>query len=432
MPLLTKEILPVRDDYKVRRGSERVHKAFDEAYIRKIAAQSNKMIGAGLVIPAPFDHVKEAVPRTRQEIAVNKAASSFNNAGEWKSFWVAPNEKGVPALYGQVDAPGSETDKDSPYYKLKNTCKEVSVSLADNYEDGLGRTWTDGLLHVAVVNHAIVPNQSPFEDSVTIVNMSMVDPDSDDDDISDDDGEPGSKSEGAIGELRTALQSKLNVVLPSDTSPKTFMRDLLTAILNVAPNNNNDVEPIPVYMSIGDSNDMGISQAQAEALVATKALNPATNQPFTMEDFGFKKAPATIPTDMSGLATKVTELESENSKLRQVASMLKKRFETNLTEGIQSRINKLVAAGVVTKEWADKMLNPQVATYNMSALPNGEIAPHPLEVTLSALEAIPTKQSQQSDSGLPYGAQILPFDDGSGDVSVTDMDKEIDSLFATL
>ena len=431
MPLLTKEILPVRDDYKVRRGSERVHKAFDEAYIRQIAAQSNKMIGAGLVIPAPFDHVKEAVPRTRQEIAVNKAASSFNNAGEWKSFWVAPNEKGVPALYGQVDAPGSETDKDSPYYKLKNTCKEVSVSLADNYEDGLGRTWTDGLLHVAVVNHAIVPNQSPFEDSVTIVNMSMVDPE-DDDDILDDDGEPGSKSEGALGELRTALQSKLNVVLPSDTSPQTFMRDLLTAILNVAPNNNNDVEPIPVYMSIGDSNDMGISQAQAEALVATKALNPATNQPFTMEDFGFKKAPATPPTDMSGLATKVTELESENSKLRQVASMLKKRFETNLTEGIQSRINKLVAAGVVTKEWADKMLNPQVATYNMSALPNGEIAPHPLEVTLSALEAIPTKQSQQSDSGLPYGAQILPFDDGSGDVSTTDMDKEIDSLFATL
>ena len=429
MPLLTKEILPVRDDYKVRRGSERVHKAFDEAYIRRIAAQSNKMIGAGLVIPAPFDHVKEAVPRTRQEILVNKAASSFNNAGEWKSFWVAPNEKGVPALYGQVDAPGSESDKESPYYKLKNICKEVSVSLADNYQDGLGRTWTDGLLHVAVVNHAIVPDQSPFEDSVTIVNMSMVDPDNDTDDS--DDGEPGSKSEGALGELRTALQSKLNVVLPSDTSPKTFMRDLLTAVLNVTTNNQHDVEPIPVYMSTGDSNDMGISQAQAEALVATKALNPATNQPFTMEDFGFKKAPATPPTDMSGLASKVTELESENSKLRQVATMLKKRFETNLTEGIQSRINKLVAAGVVTKEWADKMLNPQVATYNMSALPNGEIAPHPLEVTLSALETIQPKQIQQSD-GLPYGSQILPFDDGSGDVSTADMDKELDSLFATL
>lgn len=428
MPLLTKEILPVREDYKVRRGNERVHKAFNEEYIRRIASQSNKMIEAGLVIPAPFDHVKDAIPRTRQEIAVNKAASSFNNAGEWKTFWVAPNEKGVPALYGQVDTPGSENDKDSPYYKLKNTCKEVSVSLADNYEDGLGRTWSDGLLHVAVVNHAIVPNQSPFEDSVTIVNMSMVDPD---DDISNDDGEPGSKSEGEIGELKTALQSKLNLVLPSDTSPKTFMRDLLTAVLNIVPTNNQQVEPIPVYMSIGDSNDMALNQQQAEALVATKAVNPATNKPFTMEDLGFKVAPPAPPTDMSGLTTKVADLEKENTTLRQVASMLKKQFETKITDSLRTRIDKLIAAGVVTKEWAEQMFTPQLTSYNMSALPTGEIAPHPLEITLSALEAVMPKKPQQSD-GLPYGSQILPFDDGSLDLSTSDMDKEIDNLLATL
>ena len=428
MPLLTKEILPVREDYKVRRGNERVYKAFDEEYIRRIATQSNKMIRAGLVIPAPFDHVKDAIPRTRQEIAVNKAASSFNNAGEWKSFWVAPNEKGVLALYGQVDVPGSDNDKDSPYYKLKNTCKEVSVSLADNYEDGLGRTWTDGLLHVAVVNHAIVPDQSPFEDSVTIVNMSMVDPD---DDISDDDGEPGSKSEGVIDELKTALQSKLNLVLPSDSNPKTFMRDLLTAVLNIVPTNNQQVEPIPVYMSIGDSNDMGISQAQAEALVATKAVNPATNKPFTMEDLGFKVAPPVAPTDMSGLTSKVAELEKENTTLRQVAGMLKKQFETKITDSLRTRIDKLIAAGVVTKEWAEQMFTPQLTSYNMSALPTGEIAPHPLEITLSALEAVMPKKPQQSD-GLPYGSQILPFDDGSLDLSTSDMDKEIDNLLATL
>lgn len=428
MPLLTKEILPVREDYKVRRGNERVYKAFDEEYIRRIATQSNKMIRAGLVIPAPFDHVKDAIPRTRQEIAVNKAASSFNNAGEWKSFWVAPNEKGVLALYGQVDVPGSDNDKDSPYYKLKNTCKEVSVSLADNYEDGLGRTWTDGLLHVAVVNHAIVPDQSPFEDSVTIVNMSMVDPD---DDISDDDGEPGSKSEGVIDELKTALQSKLNLVLPSDSNPKTFMRDLLTAVLNIVPTNNQQVEPIPVYMSIGDSNDMGISQAQAEALVATKAVNPATNKPFTMEDLGFKVAPPVVPTDMSGLTTKVADLEKENTNLRQVATMLKKQFESKITDSLRTRIDKLIAAGVVTKEWAEQMFTPQLTSYNMSALPTGEIAPHPLEITLSALEAVMPKKPQQSD-GLPYGSQILPFDDGSLDLSTSDMDKEIDNLLATL
>lgn len=427
MPLLTKEILP-KNTYKVRVGHNRVSKQFDEAYLARIAEQSNKMIAAGLVIPAPFDHHKDAIPKTKQEIEVNKAASSFNNAGDWKQFWIAPNSKGVPTLYGQVDAPGSDSDKDSPYYKLKNVCKEVSISLADNFEDGLSRTWTDGLLHVAVVNHAIVPDQSPFEDSVSIVNMSMADPD---DDISDDDGEPGSKSEGVIDELKTALQSKLNLVLPSDSNPKTFMRDLLTAVLNIVPTNNQQVEPIPVYMSIGDSNDMGISQAQAEALVATKAVNPATNKPFTMEDLGFKVAPPVAPTDMSGLTSKVAELEKENTTLRQVAGMLKKQFETKITDSLRTRIDKLIAAGVVTKEWAEQMFTPQLTSYNMSALPTGEIAPHPLEITLSALEAVMPKKPQQSD-GLPYGSQILPFDDGSLDLSTSDMDKEIDNLLATL
>lgn len=426
MPLLTKEILP-KNTYKVRVGQNRVSKKFDEAYLTRIASQSNKMIAAGLVIPAPFDHHKDALPKTKQEIEVNKAASSYNNAGDWKAFWVAPNSKGVPTLYGQVDAPGSDSDKDSPYYKLKNVCKEVSISLADNFEDGLSRTWTDGLLHVAVVNHAIVPDQSPFQDSVSIVNMSMADPEEGDDKSS----EPGSSAEGLIGELKTALQSKLNISLPGDTSPKTFMRDLLTAVLNTANQPNKDIEPVPVYMSTGDSNDMPLSQQQAEALVATKAVNPATNQPFTMEDFGYKKAPVSQPpTDMSGLTNKVAELERENAGLKQVASLLKKQFETRIIDGLKNRLEKLQTAGVVSKEFVDKMLAPQLTAYNMSALPDGSIAPHPLEITLSALETALPKTTNRG--GFPEGADILPFDDGSGDLSDKDADEAINDLLGSL
>lgn len=425
MPLLTKEILP-KNTYKVRVGQNRVSKRFDEQYLTRIASQSNKMIQAGLVIPAPFDHHKDAIPKTKQEIEVNKAASSFNNAGDWKAFWVAPNSKGVPTLWGQIDAPGSDTDKDSPYYKLKNVCKEVSISLADNYEDGLARTWTDGLLHVAVVNHAIVPDQSPFQESVSIVNMSMIDPD-EDDSKSD---EPGSNAEGLIGELKTALQSKLNISLPGDTSPKTFMRDLLTAVLNTANQPNKDIEPVPVYMSIGDSNDMALTEAQAQALVATKAVNPATNLPFTMEDLGFKKAPATQPTDMSGLTAEVQKLQAENNTLKQLASLLKKQFEARIIDGLKTRLDRLQAAGL-SKEFIDKTLVPQLGTYNMSALPTGEIAPHPLEVTLSALEAT-MPQKPASRGGFPAGADILPFDDGSGDLSDKDADEAINDLLGTL
>ena len=425
MPLLTKEILPVRN-YKVRKGSQREPKDFDVKYLNKIASTTNKMIANGLKIPAPFDHNKDAIPRTDIEINTDKAASSFNNAGYWNSFWVAPNEKGKPALFGQVDAPGSENDKDSPYYKLKNTCKEVSISLADEYEDGLGRTWTDGLLHVAVVNHAIVPDQSPFKDNVSIVNMSMADPDDDTEDT-----EPGSKSEGALSELVTALR-KLNVILPSDTSPKTFMRDLLVAVSNVPNRPNQEIEPIPVYMSIGDPNDMALTQAQAEALVASKAINPTTSQPFTMEDLGFKKAPVVPPTDMSGLTTKVAELETENKSLRQLASLLKKQFETKIVDNLKDRLAKLQAAGL-SKEFIDANLMPQLNTYNMSALaPDGSIPQHPLEITLSALEATMPKAKPQANGGFPANAHIMPFDDGSGNMTDEEMDKAVNSLLADL
>lgn len=430
MPLLTKEILPVRS-YKVRKGSQREPKDFDVKYLTKIAATTNKMIANGLKIPAPFDHSKNAIPRTEVEINKDKAASSYNNAGYWNSFWVAPNEKGKPALYGQVDAPGSLDDKDSPYYKLKNTCKEVSISLADEYEDGLGRTWTDGLLHVAVVNHAIVPDQSPFEDSnISIVNLSMADPDTDDEESKSSSDEPGSKSEGALAELVTALR-KLNVVLPSDTSTKTFMRDLLVAVSNVPNRPNQEIEPIPVYMSIGEPNDMALSQAQAEALVATKAVNPATNQPFTMEDLGFKKAPVVAPTDMSSLTSQVAELQKENVGLRQLATLFKKSLENTVINGLKERLAKLQAAGL-PKEFIDTTLAPQLATYNMSALTaDGNLPSHPLELTLSAIEAtLPAKSKQ--NGGWPDDAHILLNKDSDNSMNDAEMDEAVNKMLADL
>jgi len=97
---------------------------------------------------------------------------------------------------------------------------------------------------------------------------------------------------------------------------------------------------------------------------------------------------------------------------------------------MRARLDKLQLAGL-DKTFIDQTLVPQLTAYNMSAMPDGSIAPHPLEITLSALEQTMTKIPPQSN-GLPYGAQILPFDDGSLDPSVSDMDKEIDQLLGTL
>ena len=184
-------------------------------------------------------------------------------------------------------------------------------------------------------------------------------------------------------------------------------------------------------MSIGDTNDMALTEAQAQALVASKAVNPVTSQPFTMEDLGFKKAPAVPPTDMSGLTAEVTKLQTENNHLKQLAGLLKKQFEARIIDGLKIRLDKLQAAGL-SKEFIDKTLVPQLGVYNMSAMPDGSIAPHPLEVTLSALEVALPKNTPNHSNHFPVGADILQFDDGNSDLNDKDANEAIDELLKSI
>lgn len=373
MPLLTKEILP-KNTYKVRSNKGRISKEFDVEYLQKIADTSNKMIKAGLKIPAPFNHNKDAKPLTEQEIEVNKGSSSFDNAGYWTSFWVAPNKDGVPSLYGQVDAAGDISDPRSPSFKAMNTAKEVSVSLAENYEDGLHRTWTDGLIHVALVHQAVVPNQSDFEESTTVVNMSMIEMSSHESDDT-----------ALVEELKAALK-KVKITLPGSTDCKSFLRDLLVAVSQVGDYQSDKMEPAPIYMSIGDN--MKLSQDQANALVKSGAINPVTSKAFTLEDLGFTAAPPkTI--DMSNIEKVLAEKDKMIDGLKGMVLAIKNKFQADKQQSVQQRISGLVSKGVITKEYADSVLSPKV-TFEMS-LTNME--DHPLDVTLSALESLPSNKS---------------------------------------
>lgn len=418
--LVTKKIIP-QNTYRVQTNKGRMSKRFDEDYLTKVAETSNKMLAAGLKIPAPFDHHKEARPRTQQQedefISVNKPGSAYHNAGYWKKFWVAPDDKGKPTLYGQLDAAGDISDANSPAYKVTKTNDEVSVSITDNFEDGLGRTWTDGLLHVAIVHHAVVPDQSPFEDNTTVVNMSMVD---DTDDVSPTTG--GS----VIEELKAALR-RVKINLPGSTTPATFLRDLLVATLQLPESSSDDLQPVPIYMSIGD-NDMKLTQQQAETLVATKATNPATNKPFAMEDFGFTTATQTNTTELSTLKTALQEKDQELNGMKGLLGAFKAKFVSDTQAAIQQRISALVRTGVVTKEYAEANLIPKVE-FQMS-LVGGAIADHPLTMVLSTLEALPVAHKPTSRS--TFDGVIEPNDALDDGVTLTDeqMDKAMKSLEA--
>lgn len=376
MPELIKDILP-EGSFLVSSNFGRIPKKFTRQYLQRLAATTNQMIENGLKIPAPFNHHKEAVPID----ATQKQSDAFNNAGYWTSFFVGNDPiTGKPVLKGVLDAPGSDDKPDTPYYKAKHTAKEVSISaiIDKPYVDGLKREWKDGLLHVALVNHAVVPAQGEFEvpEDSTIVNLSMM-----------DDSESDLNS--LMNNIRSVLKEAVMISLPDTTDVKVFLRDLLVAATQIKDNkpaNGQSIEPVPIYMSIGD-NDMAFSKEQAEAIVKSGTINPSTNKPFTMEELGFKPVNTTT-IDMSAINAQLADKDRKLSSAIKMLKALATSFAKDKQERITQRVNALVSSGRITKEYADQHLVPKL-TYQMSIdSTNGCIADHPLEVTLSALEAV--------------------------------------------
>ena len=371
MPILYKELVP-EGTFSVSTANGRLLKQFRAADLTDISNTANSMIAAGLRIPAPFDHHKKAVPETQIELN-GRPASAYNNAGYWISTEVRINDKGKPVLGAYLDVPGAADQPDTPYYKAMNSAKEVSISLRDEFEDGLQRKWKNALMHVALVNHAVVPDQKGFEDisaGTEIINMSMID---------------GDECTSLIEQVKSALQQAFSVTLPSDVvDVRTFLRDVLVA----ASQHKNSpegttLEPVPIYMSIGDNNML--TEVQAQSLVASKAINSATSKPFTMEELGFKPKPNAPDANLTALlAQKEVELKSATA----VATALMKKLGTDTAKALQSRIDSLVKAGVVTAELAKATLTPKVE-FNMSIdTTTGTFSEHPLEATLSVLESV--------------------------------------------
>lgn len=423
MALLTKKILPAKKYKVASNNGSRIDKDFDEAYLNRIATTSNKMLEAGLMIPASFKHHKDAKPRTKEEIEafekeieVNKPADPLHNAGYWKAFMVAPDDKdpSKKALWGIVDAPGEVTEKDSMAWRLANVNKEVSASITDNFVDGQNRTWTDGLLHVAVVNHAVVDNQGEYIPNSTIVNMSMA-----------TDDNPDSSEEGTIAELVAALKN-LKITLPTSTNSKTFLRDLLIATLQTNKSSSDDtLVPAPIYMSI-EGDNMALTEAQAKSIVDAKSVNPATQKPFTMEDLGFVKK-ETPPVNLD-LAATVEVLKKENESATALLKAMAGKLAKTVTATIESRIAALEAKGI-PKDYIEKTLKPQVA-YSLSINPvTKDLNDHPLEALLLALETAPMP-ARQDHSASGYQTEPNPFygNSGTGDVADSKIDEMLDAM----
>lgn len=110
------------------------------------ADQHKKMVSAGLHVPAPAIHKKEAEP-------TNSLKTSKDNYGWWEQIEFTGN-----ALEGVVDIP-VKADQE----RIGKTVKEVSIYAKPKFIDGLGNEWKDVLTHIAIITNPIEPNQKNFE-----------------------------------------------------------------------------------------------------------------------------------------------------------------------------------------------------------------------------------------------------------------------------
>lgn len=380
----------------------RVDKEFSPSYLRHISKTGNKMLKAGLRVPTPFGHSKEAVP--------DASDNPKDNAGYWKRFWVS-TENGKPGLWGEVEIPGSDDDPESPYYKAKHTAKETSVCIHEQYIDGKKRKWDNAIMHVALVNHPVVPGQKDFEhvpDNTSVVNMSML-------------STHATTGVEDISGLVKKLREVVKLYLPDNCTIETLVKDLTVAVGQFelcTPNKDGGIVPAPVYLSTQTKDqNMPMSKEQIDAIVASGTVNPTTGKPFTSDDLAIQ-----------------SQATPEDKK----SAALLKAFTNKLVEqaknSVVARINSLVESGRISKEYADTHLQPKVE-FQMSLIgtqENPAIADHPLSMTLSALESLPAPTNTSSTGTMPPVGQSNPFQGDASQLSDEDQSKAIQMMLSTL
>ena len=298
--------------------------------LKKWAGTFQQMKSAGINVPAPWRHQKEMTPVVMGHEGEGAVADAAQNAGFWTEMKYDPRAK---ALVGVVEVPGDRNDPNTPAGKMGTLVKETSIFTAPSWTDGRGRKWEDAIMHVGCVTYPIEPGQDNFElvEGEQVICMSfqekpkkkpeeapgggtetdpageteVLDPESgtvsgDPEDVDKGLAEPESVPVGGgeIGNVIGMLESA-GIVLPSSTTPNNFLAYLEIALGQFLACNEGEEEEMdgtyntppegakeknaPVIMSFSDP--------QIKAILASKAVNPDTNKPFTEDELRGAVAP---------------------------------------------------------------------------------------------------------------------------------------------
>jgi hypothetical protein len=203
----------------------------DQTRLDHWKAQFDKMKDAGVSVPAPWNHSKEALPMSVGNDGT--LPRSDINAGWWDKLWV---EDGT--LWGELDVPQSEDA-----VKIGTNVKETSIYVRPDFEDGSGNKWQDSLMHIALVTHPIENGQGNFtpvgDESGLAISMShltepleMASPEKAEEQVSANPvgvNEDRENSSNGVPALLEALRAVM-IDLPEDTNDTNFMERLLVAL----------------------------------------------------------------------------------------------------------------------------------------------------------------------------------------------------------
>ena len=266
---------------------------------RAAATAGAEMLAAKLRIPAPWKH-NLSDPLGPVD-AKAKEPDSKDNAGWWERFLY---DEATQACLGEIDVPLEEDAR-----KVGTTVCEVSP-LLKTFKDGSGREWKNAPFHVALVTHPIMGNQANFQplemaasldsgagfalalsDIVSFSQEHLLQPSGEvgkleasiqelamahaekketkteekaektaDSEVS---GEPTGKATAPTMKELLEVLSKIGLPLPEDTTPENLAERIMVAG-NALVKSREDktktdgeepiTEPVPVAMSLGESN----------------------------------------------------------------------------------------------------------------------------------------------------------------------------------
>jgi hypothetical protein len=343
------------------------------------ANEFNRMRANGVLVPAPWNHNPNSLPVVMGNNGM--LPDSANNAGFWDSLSVETTADGKSTLYGILEAPGDENDFSSPAGKIGKTVKETSIYARPSWVDGKENSYTDSIMHIALVTHPIEAGQGNFEplnsgQTIAMSHCQQV--------FMSDDG--GSKPDPVSGQPDPVNNEQKSAFQDKPTGDLGTLIEMLTSIGIIIPKDTTD-ENLKERLSIAVQQKLsGDEEEDEEEGSLRKPPKDAEQQSVPMTMSQTPNQPAVIDSEVIMAHPTYKALSDQNKAMLNVM--------TNQARNARAtRINSLIATKRVSKEYADLHLLPLLNGFQMSFDGEGKENISALDVTLNALEAIPAPQA---------------------------------------